>query len=146
MSDIVWAINPQKDHLGDLVGRMRRFAADIFTARNIELRFQAPGANADSQLGANIRREVFLIFKESVNNIAKHARSTRVEIEVHFGPDQLILRLEDNGQGFDASVENDGHGLFSMTERARGLGGELNIESKPGVGTTTTLKVPLDRS
>jgi PAS domain S-box-containing protein len=63
MSDIVWAINPKKDHLSDLVQRMRRFASDIFTARSIAFEFQAPNAANDIELGANMRREIFLVFK-----------------------------------------------------------------------------------
>src|SRR2546430_7612845 len=81
MSDIVWAINPQKDHLSDLNQRMRRFAADVLTARNVELDFRAPLQDKDVELGANIRREVFLIFKETVNNMVKHSGLTRAEIE-----------------------------------------------------------------
>lgn len=144
MSDIVWAINPQKDHLSDLTGRMRRFAADMLTARNIDFSFQGPDSQDDRQLGANVRREVFLIFKESINNISKHAESRKVSIEVRFEADRLVLRLEDDGKGFDPLVQSDGHGLMSMRERARGLAGELTIESESGRGTQTTLVVPLD--
>jgi PAS domain S-box-containing protein len=143
MSDIVWAINPQKDHLSDLQQRMRRFASDVFTARNIEFRFRAPEAEEDIQLGANIRREVFLIFKESINNMVKHSGCTKADIEFALGKDHLYLRLTDNGKGFDAATESDGHGLMSMSERARGLGAELEIISHVEAGTTIILQVPL---
>ena len=143
MSDIVWAINPQKDHLSDLQQRMRRFASDVFTARNIDFRFRAPDAETDIQLGANIRREVFLIFKESINNMVKHSGCTRADIEFSLGNDHLYLRLTDNGQGFDAARDNDGHGLMSMSDRAKGLGAELEIISHPDSGTTIILQVPL---
>src|SRR5205085_8741831 len=82
MSDIVWAINPNKDFLGELSGKMHRFAADVFTARNIEFTYSATPAD-DIALGANLRREVFLIFKESVNNIVKHADCSTVKIELN---------------------------------------------------------------
>jgi signal transduction histidine kinase len=65
MSDIVWAINPRKDRLSELSHRMRRFASDMFTARNIKFQFRAAHSDDDLQLGANVRREVFLIFKEA---------------------------------------------------------------------------------
>ena len=143
MSDIVWAINPQKDHLSDLQQRMRRFASDVFTARNIDFRFRAPDAETDIQLGANIRREVFLIFKESINNMVKHSGCTRADIEFSLGQNHLYLRLTDNGQGFDAARDNDGHGLMSMSDRAKGLGAELEIISHPESGTTIILQVPL---
>ena len=144
MSDIVWAINPQKDHLSDLKQRMRRFAADVLTARNIELDFRAPLDETDIALGANIRREVFLIFKETVNNLVKHAGATRAEIDFRIADGQLRLRVSDNGQGFDTTSESEGHGLMSIRERTAALGGKIQIKSEPGQGTTTNLHVPLE--
>lgn len=118
MSDIVWAINPQKDHLSDLILRMRRFASDTFGARDIAFRFIAPDAETDVRLGANIRREIFLIFKESINNVVKHSCCTEAEIEFKMADDSLSLRVHDNGRGFDSTKDSDGHGLMSMRERA----------------------------
>jgi len=143
MSDIVWAINPQKDHLNDLLGRMRRFAADMLTARSIEFQFLTPDAEKDVQLGANIRREVFLIFKESINNLVKHSGCSRVEVRFQIDEETLELTVSDNGNGFDTSAESDGHGLTSMKERAEGLGADIAIVSEAALGTTITLNVPL---
>ena len=145
MSDIVWAINPQKDHLSDLVQRMRRFASEVLEARNIELRFRAPGSDQDVRVGASIRREVFLVFKESVNNLARHSHCREADIEFSLENDTLALRLRDDGRGFDPSRESDGHGLVSMRERARAIGGLLELTSAPDQGTTITLQVPLDQ-
>ncbi len=90
MSDIVWAINPQRDHLSDLTQRMRRFASDTLTARDITLRFRTPEQNLN--LDADVRRQVFLIFKECVNNIARHADATEVEIDFALTDHHLSLR------------------------------------------------------
>ncbi len=144
MSDIVWAINPEKDHLSDLTQRMRRFASDVFTARNIEFRLLIPGAEQDIQMGANMRRELFLVFKEGINNMIKHSGCTAAEIEFQIEAERLALRLSDNGKGFDPTLESDGHGLMSMRERAKSLGGQLEFVSQQGTGTTVTLKVPLN--
>src|SRR5262249_40643628 len=111
MSDIVWAINPKKDHLRDLAQRMRRFASDALTARNIELRFNPPEADDDIKLGSELRREIFLIFKEAVNNIARHSRCTQAELALHAAGGALTLRLSDNGRGFDPDYAADGQGL-----------------------------------
>lgn len=143
MSDIVWAINPQKDHLSDLTQRMRLFASDIFTARNIKFRFSAPGADQDVRIGANVRREVFLVFKESVNNLVRHSGCTEADIEFRVQDDWLRLRVSDNGAGFDPSRQSEGHGLLSMRERARDTGGDLEVVSGSGKGTTVNLKLPL---
>src|SRR5207253_3013310 len=114
MSDIVWAINPNKDHLRDLIQRMRRFASDLFTARQIEFTFTAPGEEQALKIGADLRRQVFLIFKEAVNNIARHSACTEARIEMRIENGSLMIKVADNGAGFDPAEMSDGHGLQSM--------------------------------
>ena len=143
MSDIVWAINPNKDHLSDLVQRMRRFASDLFTARQIEFSFNAPGEEQALKIGADLRRQVFLIFKEAVNNVARHSACKEAEVELRIEGGWLALSLMDNGPGFDPAQTSAGQGLASMRARAQSLGGELQIVSSNGKGTTVLLKVPL---
>jgi signal transduction histidine kinase len=141
MSDIVWAINPEADSLSDLVHRMRRFAEDTLGAGDIEVVFRAPDSSEDLPVGADVRREIFLILKESVTNIAKHANATRVSIDVESNGRRVWLRVADNGRGFDPGVATDGNGVASMRRRVAALGGHLAIESAPGRGTTITLDV-----
>lgn len=151
---------------------MRRFADETFSARDIELDFHAPAleTHAEIKLGADVRREVYLILKESVNNAVKHAECTEASIEFTVRDGWLNLRVSDNGKRFDsAEMSNQdgargGHGLLSMRQRAERLGGSLVIESHSanGVaggagpenarhgdhapafeqGTTVTLRVP----
>ena len=144
MSDIVWAINPQKDHLSDLTQRMRHFAAESFTVLNISFQLRLPDDVEDVSLGANLRREVFLVFKEGVNNMVKHSGCTHADIELSFAGGSLTLCMQDNGLGFDTSRQSDGHGLMSMGDRARAVGGTFVLTSQPGQGTTIRLEVPLD--
>jgi signal transduction histidine kinase len=99
MSDIVWAINPQKDYLRDLTQRMRRFASDVFTIREIEFSFDAP--TTEVEIGANIRRELFLIFKEAIHNVIKHADCSFVEIVLATRGSELELIVRDDGRGFE---------------------------------------------
>ena len=143
MSDIVWAINPAKDHLSDLTQRMRRLAADSFTAGNMAFTLELPPSGHEFALGANLRREVFLIFKEAITNVIKHAAAS--EAAIRLAIDQGVLRLEirDNGRGFDPSTPTDGHGLASLRSRAAALGGSLKIVSAPGAGTVVTLEAPV---
>jgi len=145
MSDIVWAVNPNKDNVHDLTRRMRRFASEIFSARNIVFKLHAPGEEQDAKLGADTRREVFLIFKEAVNNIARHSDCAEAEVELQVGAGWLLLKLRDNGKGFDASAASDGAGLMSMRRRAERLGAKFELSSSNGAGATVTLKVPLGR-
>jgi signal transduction histidine kinase len=140
MSDIVWAINPQRDRLSDLTVRMRRFAGEIFPGRDIEFETSLP--EQDLRLGADARRQIFLIFKECVHNMVRHSGCTRADLEVRIDEEGLVMHLRDNGRGFDPSVATTGHGLASMQRRAASLGGELHIASNQDQGTIVTLAVP----
>jgi signal transduction histidine kinase len=150
MSDIVWAINPERDHLSDLTQRMRRFAGDILGARDIDFEFRAPASDKDIKLGADMRREIYLIFKESVNNLVKHSHCTEAELEFNLEGGWIIIKVSDNGRGFDVEQHGNGvphdsmggHGLNSLRKRAASLGGRFKIESARGRGTAVTLKVP----
>jgi signal transduction histidine kinase len=143
MSDIVWAVNPNKDQVGDLTQRMRRVAADIFTTNNIEFALHAPDSAHDRSIAADTRREVFMIFKEAVNNIARHSRCTCAKIEFAIESGRLEMKLSDDGLGFDLATNSGGNGLASMRRRAANLGGTLEILSQCGSGTTIVLKAPI---
>jgi signal transduction histidine kinase/ligand-binding sensor domain-containing protein len=154
MSDIVWAINPEKDHLQDLIQRMRRFASDVLLARGISLDFEAPSYAADIPLGANPRRAVFLIFKECLANIVKHANAKHVRVQFGFSPQKLTLTISDDGCGFDVDKlssglftdQKGGHGILSMKKRAAEMRGRLQLESQPGKGTTMTVELLLTQT
>ena len=143
MSDIVWAVNPKRDHLRDLTRRMRRFADDIFTARNIVFQFEAPNLDRDIRLGADLRREVFLIFKETINNVVRHSDCTQASVDLQIANGWLTLNVADNGRGLDPQSAGDGTGKSSMRQRAEKLGGTLRIDSPNGDGTRVTLRIPL---
>jgi signal transduction histidine kinase len=144
MSDIVWAVNPRKDRFSELVKRMRRFASDAFTSRDIALQFEAPDDH-DFKLGADARREIFFIVKEGVNNITRHSVCTEAAIILRVQGGSLLLEVRDNGKGFVPSQANEGNGLANMRERARRLGGDFDVVTGNGHGTTLRLVVPLDR-
>ena len=152
MSDIVWAINPTKDFLHDLVQRMRRFASDVYSGKGVKFEFHTPKVEDNFQLGANIRREVFAIFKESVNNAVKYSECTEAKVDFQIEDNWLILHIEDNGKGFDTDEilsenfkpEMGGNGLVNIRRRAKELGGECEITSEIGHGTRILLKIPLN--
>lgn len=151
MSDIVWAINPTKDTLPDLLQRMRRFGSDVFSGKGIKFEFYTPEIEQDPTLGANIRRELFAIFKEAVNNSAKYAECTEAKVFFQIEADWITLKIEDNGKGFDTKEvlseqfrpEMGGNGLINIQRRATDLGGKCEIQSQIGKGTVINLTIPL---
>lgn len=143
MSDIVWVVNPQRDQLRDLTQRMRRFASDVFAGRDVQLSFRLPAPEQHLKVGADVRRQVFLIFKEGINNIVRHSGCAVVEVELIVENGGFRLLVRDNGRGFDPEAASEGNGLSSMRARARMIGGVLELESELGRGTNLTLRAPL---
>jgi ligand-binding sensor domain-containing protein/signal transduction histidine kinase len=145
MSDIVWSINPAKDNLYFLTQRMREFANEAFMTRDIPLEFCALESDHEICIGAEVRRQVFLIFKESIHNVIRHANCSHVEIAIRVGGGRLVLQVRDNGLGFDTLSGVNGNGLASMRDRARRLGGTLDVTAD-GQSTSVTLEVPLAKT
>ena len=144
MNDIVWAISPKHDSLADLVTRMRRHAEEVFSIRDVKLDFDAPESDRAIRLGVGARRNLLLIYKEAVNNAAKHASCSAVQIEMKIVGPKLKMRVADNGRAFDISeVDGSGLGLESMQRRSDGIGAELTLSSINGEGTSVVLEVPL---
>jgi signal transduction histidine kinase/ligand-binding sensor domain-containing protein len=146
LSDIVWAINPRHDRLSDLAARMRRFALDVLGGRGIVLRFHANDAQEHRRTSADFRRQVYLIFKEAVNNAARHAGCTQAVVELQVANGRLELHMTDNGSGFEPTSAGNGNGLVNMQRRAADLNGTLDLRSEPGRGTELKLTVPLPGS
>ena len=124
---------------------MRHSASELLDARNVALEFRAPDTNQDREVRTDKRRQIFLIFKEGLNNAVRHAECQRVTIEIVTDKHHIQLTLGDDGKGFDTTRinGNNGHGLRSMADRAKSLNAEFNVDSHPGGGTTLVLRVPL---
>src|SRR5215467_7974825 len=115
MSDIVWAIDPRRDTQQDLVRRMRQFAIEMLGSRGAGVRMEVLGDDQPQRLGPDFRRQVFLVFKEAINNAARHSGCSTVDIEVRMDRKGLNLKVEDDGTGFDpAGADGGGQGLTSM--------------------------------
>jgi ligand-binding sensor domain-containing protein/signal transduction histidine kinase len=148
MSDIVWSVSPHHDTVESLIARIRLTASDICKANRIKYGVSFPEEIAQCKLTDDVRRGIYLIFKESLANAARHANATLIRVEGRFEGDQFELRVADNGKGIEATTQPDGatkrgHGLRNMRKRAEEIGGDLSIESEPGQGTTVVLRKKL---
>ena len=139
--DIVWLINPAFDTVQDLVMRMNDFAATML--RGVSVQLQSERADLSRQLPLDFRQNIFLIYKETITNIAKHAHATRVEVVIEEHDDLWQLCIRDNGVGFDPAASTSGNGLKNLRTRAEKLAGTLEVESTPGGGTTVVARVRL---
>ena len=143
MSDIVWAISPKHDRFDDLIHRMRRFAGDTLGGTNIDLNFEAEHLAGDSAIPLEIRRPLYLVFKEAVNNVARHSGASKANIHLDQDRNFLKLTVEDNGRGFDPQRRYDGEGLTSIARRLAGIGGSAEWDSRPETGTRFAAIFPL---
>jgi signal transduction histidine kinase len=139
MSDIVWAVNPDNDSFENIILRMRSLAYNLLRAKNIEFTFRASENLNHIKLSIEIRRNFFLIFKESLNNLVKYSAATLVSIQL-FSEGQLVkLIIKDNGRGFDPAQPANGNGLTNMYSRAKEMKAKIIIASALGEGTSTEL-------
>ena len=143
MSDIVWAVNPRHDRFEGLVHRMRRFASDTLGGAEIGLEFEADKLPPDFAVPLDARRPLYLVFKEAVNNVARHSGATRAAIRLSLDHHRLKLVVQDNGRGFDPAAVHAGEGLASIVRRLRELDGTAIWEPAHGGGTRFTAAVPL---
>jgi signal transduction histidine kinase len=142
--DIVWYIDPEHDSLESMVIRMRTVAATLLRGIGFDLVTDLPGRSIAVPMA--VRRDLYLIFKEALHNVVRHAGAERVVIELAIAGGRLRLRISDDGCGFDVETAKGGHGLRSMRRRAAEIGAELHLDSVKGSGTELRLEVDLARS
>jgi signal transduction histidine kinase/ligand-binding sensor domain-containing protein len=143
MDDIVWSIKPQNDTMKKLIARMREFANEALESKDILLNMEIGEKVLDMKLSMDARRDLFLIYKEGINNAAKYSKATRLFVSFSIEKNCFILKIKDYGVGFDAAELDGGDGLENMKKRATNLNGSLSIHSKPGEGTVLDLRIPL---
>jgi len=141
MSDIVWAINPANDSLMKVIFKMKEFAGDILEPLNIQWEFQQSGNFENIRLSLKSRKDIYLVFKEAINNAAKYSRCSKVIITISHQSDQVTLQVKDNGSGFDTGILREGNGLKNIKQRAEEMNGSANILSTPGQGTTVQVTI-----
>ncbi len=142
---IVWAVRPENDTLPSLVGYLDRRADELLDSAPLRYRFEAPRNLPEHVVSAEVRHNVFLAFKEALTNALKHSGATELHIAVTMENGLLQLVIEDNGHGFEpTSVRKDGTGVANMRRRMKDIGGEFDLQSGSGKGTTVRLQVQLD--
>jgi len=143
MSDIVWSINAENESVETLIIKMKEFAGEILEPKDIRYSFNFSDKVAHMKLDVIKRKNLFLIFKESVNNAAKYSKCTEVVIDLRSCDGDLHLTVKDNGEGFEASSVKYGNGIANMAERARDVKGKFVHNAAPGRGTEVTVQLPV---
>jgi signal transduction histidine kinase/ligand-binding sensor domain-containing protein len=153
MDEIVWAVDPQRDTLASLIDYISAYSEDFLRTAGIRCRMDFPAAVPAMQIEAELRYNLFLALKETLNNIVKHAQASEVWLRLSLTPAAFTLAVEDNGHGFETnnggkaadSVDrlNSGHGLPNLRKRLEAIGGRCVMQSSPGKGTRIEMTVIL---
>ena len=140
--DTVWAINPENDSVDLLFEKMRSFALQMLTIQNIALDFKNEYHHAKSlKMSMEQRRNVYMMYKEAINNIAKHAQATKVNVLISKANEGFKLEILDNGKGFDCKEIHKGNGLKNFQKRANESFMEFKMKSEIGKGTELEMVV-----
>lgn len=142
MGDLVWTIKPEEAEGSNLKQRMERFAYEICGASNIGVTMQLDKLDT-KDLTMEQRKNIYLIFKEALNNAVKYSGTEKIYISAANGQRMLTMIVKDEGRGFDSLRVKKGNGLNNIHNRAAGIGGELTVDSQEGKGTIVKLVMPL---
>jgi len=146
LDEIVWAANPQNDTLEGLVNYACKYAQDYLALAGLRYRLEVPSQLPSTVIPPDLRHNVFLAFKESVNNVVKHARANEVKIRLRLNGDQFTMEVEDDGRGpAEAATKKGRNGLRNMRKRMEDVGGEFILEPGAERGTLVRLTAPLGK-
>jgi signal transduction histidine kinase len=149
LEEIVWAVRSGSDSLQSLMDYIAHFAGELSEERATRCRLDLPAHVPERALPPEYRHNVFLVVKEAITNAIKHAQAREVLVRASVSGDQLEIEITDDGRGFDSTCAPDTtirNGLQNMRQRAAGIQGDLEIESRPNRGTTIRLRSILPRS
>jgi signal transduction histidine kinase len=144
VDEIVWAVNPRNDTVAHLLDYAGQHAVDFLSSAGIRCRVDFPEEIPPRLLPADARHNLFLVLKEALNNIVKHAGATEVQVQARLDKDTLTLSVEDNGRGFAGTPDNAlSDGLRNMQQRLAELGGTCEVTSVRNQGTRVSVRLSL---
>lgn len=145
IEQVVWSVDPAHDTLESFVGFLSQYASYFFKGSRVSCSYDFPRDLPDIDLPRDLRQNLFLIVKEALNNVLKHADATKVHIAARLEKSLLIIEITDNGKGFEAKDQRlGGQGLKNLESRASDIGGRLHLGTSPGSGTHIQVTTPLN--
>jgi signal transduction histidine kinase/ligand-binding sensor domain-containing protein len=139
MYDMVWSINPLNDTLQHTIDRMKSYAAEMESMYSPSIIFQVEEQAKDLRLRMETRYEMLSIFKEAVNNAARHAQAKYIEVNLQYKNPTITLCIRDDGKGFNVEMVELSRGLSEMRRRAGTINAKLTLKSEINTGTTVSL-------
>lgn len=141
MRDLIWSVNPEKDNWGNFIKACRNYVNDVIGKSQWDIVWEIEGGE-EQRIKPNVRKQLFLVFKEIVTNVLKHASAQKMDIILTFNH-QIHIQISDNGIGFDTSEKKDGVGLRSVNRRLEELDAKYHVKSSEKIGTHWQIEVPV---
>lgn len=142
LNDIVWLIHPGNDNLQQLLQRLEDYAVQMASVKGIRVKSNINSHHSKSVLSAESRRNIYLLYKEAINNAVKYSNATQFNFDIIEDDTGITLTFSDNGEGFDKERIKKGNGLDNMENRAKEIVAEYSYDSLPGGGTRVVLHLP----
>lgn len=141
LGEIIWAVNPKHDNLQSLLSYIRNYITNFFEATTIECAVCFPEKISQRPVSPDMKHNLFLVIKEALNNIVKHAEATKVNIQFRYTENSYMLTIQDDGKGIhDLNGHFFGNGLTNMKTRMEAIGGHLTVHSACSKGTQLQLE------
>ena len=141
LDDIIWLVKPSNDKFSNLSMHISEFSIPLFESKNIAFEIDFPDAISEIPLPMETRRNIFLIIKESVNNLIKYSECSKASIRAFRDQGDLCFVVKDNGKGFDPLKLTNRNGIKNLKARANQIHADIQINSAPGQGTEIILVV-----
>jgi signal transduction histidine kinase/ligand-binding sensor domain-containing protein len=143
INDIIWSIHPQNDSIERIILRMKELAAEMLEPNEIAYQIDFDPHLTQLDIPMQHRRHLFMLYKEALNNLIKYAGCKNVFLSMQVIDNNLVMKVEDDGIGFDIANHKPGNGLINMQQRADEMKAELIITASPGKGCSIVLRYPL---
>jgi len=146
LDGLVWTVDPKNDTITALAEYLASFAEEFLSKTKIHCDLDFPVELPDRIISAEVRHNVLLAIRETLNNAVRHGQPAEVRLKMKFSETQMDITIHDDGCGFSPAGVIPGNGLFNLRQRMSSIGGQCRIESSPGNGTTVLLSIPFDRA
>ncbi len=143
INDIIWSIHPQNDSIERIILRMKELAAEMLEPNEIAYQLNFDNQLTQLDIPMQDRRHLFMLYKEALNNLIKYAGCKNAFLSIQVIDKNLMMKIEDDGIGFDMANHKPGNGLINMQQRADEMKAELIITTAPGKGCSIVLRYPL---
>jgi nitrate/nitrite-specific signal transduction histidine kinase len=145
LDEIVWNIRMNDESLNEVTSNIRRYVSEISENGGLIYDINTDQDFGTTNMSMQKRREIFLICKEMMNNIIKHANADKIEMQIGKNNGMYYIKVKDNGSGFDPKVESKRNGIANIRKRVKKWNGNIQIQSQFGLGSTIEVWIPFDK-